>query len=148
MGLSDITFLFSANKGFAPKSLKEVASGGELSRLMLCIKSLLADADHTPTLIFDEIDTGISGEVALQVGDIMRQLANKHQLISITHLPQIARCGNAHFFVYKEEIANKTATNIRQLKNNERELELAKMIGGDNYTDAALVHAKELLKNS
>jgi len=145
-GLSEITFLFSANKGFPPKSLKDVASGGELSRLMLCIKSLLADADHTPTLIFDEIDTGISGEVALQVGDIMRQLADRHQLISITHLPQIARCGNAHFYVYKEEIADKTATNIRQLNSKERELELAKMIGGDNYTDAALVHAKELLK--
>jgi len=145
-GLTDISFLFSANKGFAPKPLKDMASGGELSRLMLCIKTLLANADHTPTMIFDEIDTGISGEVALRVGDIMGDLAKKHQLICITHLPQIARCGDAHYFVYKENSGARTNTNIKLLSKAERETEIAKMIGGEQYSDAALKHAKELIK--
>ncbi len=145
-GLTDISFLFSANKGFAPKPLKDMASGGELSRLMLCIKTLLANADHTPTMIFDEIDTGISGEVALRVGDIMGDLAQKHQLICITHLPQIARCGDAHYFVYKENSGSRTHTNIKLLSKAERETEIAKMIGGEQYSDAALKHAKELIK--
>ncbi|HWB62723.1 MAG TPA: hypothetical protein VG603_04360, partial [Chitinophagales bacterium] len=101
-GLTEIKFLFSANKGFAPREIKDVASGGELSRLMLCIKSLMADAEALPTMIFDEIDSGISGEVALKVGEIMKALSRSHQLICITHLPQIARTADLHLYIYKE----------------------------------------------
>jgi DNA repair protein RecN (Recombination protein N) len=145
-GLDEVVFLFTANKGFEPKPLKDVASGGELSRLMLAIKSLLSGSDHTPTMIFDEIDTGISGEVALRVGDIMNEIAQKHQLICITHLPQIARCGGAHYFVFKSEKNNRATADIRKLSKSERETEIAKMIGGDAYSQTALSSAKELMK--
>jgi DNA repair protein RecN (Recombination protein N) len=145
-GLDEVVFLFTANKGFAPKPLKDMASGGELSRLMLAIKSLLSGADHTPTMIFDEIDTGISGEVALRVGDIMDEIAQKHQLICITHLPQIARCGGAHYFVFKSEKNGRATADIRKLSKSERENEIAKMIGGDAYSQTALSSAKELMK--
>jgi DNA repair protein RecN (Recombination protein N) len=145
-GLDEVVFLFSANKGFEPKPLKDVASGGELSRLMLAIKSLLSGSDHTPTMIFDEIDTGISGEVALRVGDIMNEIAQKHQLICITHLPQIARCGGAHYFVFKSEKNSRATADIRKLSKSERETEIAKMIGGDAFSQTALSSAKELMK--
>lgn len=144
-GFSKVEFLFSANKGFAPKPLKDVASGGELSRLMLCIKSLLSNAEHTPCMIFDEIDTGISGEVALKVGDIMNAMAKSHQIICITHLPQIARCGEKHLFVFKDNQGHKTVTNIKHLSAEERKTEIAKMIGGDNFSDTALQSATELI---
>lgn len=144
-GLSEVTFLFSANKGFPPKPLKDVASGGELSRLMLAIKSLLADSGQVPTLIFDEIDSGISGEVALRVGGIMAKLAKGHQLLCITHLPQIAASGDSHYYVYKLNENNRTQTHIRQLTQTEREREIAQMIGGESYSDTALKHAHELL---
>lgn len=144
-GLSDIVFLFSANKGFAPKPLKEVASGGELSRLMLAIKSLLADSGQVPTLIFDEIDSGISGEVALRVGDIMAKIAKGHQLLCITHLPQIAAAGQSHFYVYKEMANGRTKTHVKQLGARERVNEIAQMIGGESYSETALKHANELL---
>jgi len=145
-GLDEVVFLFTANKGFDPKPLKDVASGGELSRLMLAIKSLLSGSDHAPTMIFDEIDTGISGEVALRVGDIMNEIAQKHQLICITHLPQIARCGDAHYFVFKSENNNRATADIRKLSKSERETEIAKMIGGDAFSQTALSSAKELMK--
>jgi DNA repair protein RecN (Recombination protein N) len=145
-GTDEVVFLFTANKGFAPKPLKDVASGGELSRLMLAVKSLLSGADHTPTMIFDEIDTGISGEVALRVGDIMNQIAAKHQLICITHLPQIARCGDAHYFVFKSVKNGKSTADVKLLSLPEREAEIAKMIGGENYSQTALSSARELMQ--
>lgn len=144
-GLTEVRFLFSANKGFAPLEIKDVASGGELSRVMLCIKSLLADAGALPTLIFDEIDTGISGEVALKVGEIMKKLSRNHQLISITHLPQIARTADAHLYIYKEHKDDRTYTRIRELKGEDRVVEIAKMLSGDKVSDASLANARELI---
>lgn len=144
-GFTDIKFLFSANKGFAPNEIKDVASGGELSRLMLSIKSLLADAGALPTMIFDEIDSGISGEVSLKVGEIMKQLSRNHQLISITHLPQIARTADKHLYIYKETNGNRTNTRIKELKGEDRVVELAKMLSGDKLSDAALANAREMI---
>lgn len=144
-GLTQITFLFSANRGFAAQEIKDVASGGELSRLMLCIKSLIADAVALPTLIFDEIDTGISGEVALKVGEIMKKLSRNHQLIAITHLPQIARIAHAHLYIYKENTGNRTYTRIKQLTGEDRIFEIAKMLSGEKPTEAALANAREMV---
>lgn len=146
-GLSEIRFLFSANKGFALHDLKDVASGGELSRVMLCIKSLIADAGAMPTLIFDEIDAGISGEVALKVGEIMKQLSRHHQLVAITHLPQIARTGDRHLYIYKETRDQRTHTRIRTLTGEERVLEIAKMLSGDKVSHASLANARELISS-
>ena len=144
-GLTELRFLFSANKGFAPHEIKDVASGGELSRLMLCIKSLVADADALPTMIFDEIDSGISGEVALKVGEIMKKLSRNHQLICITHLPQIARTGDVHLYIYKETKDNRTQTRMKELKGEERIIEIAKMLSGDKLSEASLANARELI---
>ena len=146
-GFSEVQLLFSANKGIAPQALKNVASGGELSRLMLCIKSVLAEAATLPTMIFDEIDTGISGEVAKRVGELMKQLSQHHQLICITHLPQIATAGKQHFHIYKELQGERTHTRIKQLNSEERLHEVAKMLSGENITPAALANAKELIEN-
>lgn len=145
-GADTVQYLFSANKGSALQDINKVASGGELSRLMLCIKSLLAKTVALPTLIFDEIDTGISGETANKVGNILSGLAENHQLIAITHLPQIAARGEHHLFVYKETDTKTTYTKIRQLKKDERIIEIAKMLSGENPTKAALENAKELIK--
>ncbi|SFB83950.1 DNA repair protein RecN (Recombination protein N) [Parapedobacter composti] len=144
-GQDKVEFLFSANKGMEPQPVGKVASGGELSRLMMAIKSLIAKTSALPTIIFDEIDTGISGEVALKVAEIMERLAQHMQVIAITHLPQIASKGNAHFKVYKIESADKTVTNIAQLTNEERVVELAQMLSGANPGETALQHAAELL---
>jgi DNA repair protein RecN (Recombination protein N) len=144
-GRDKIEFLFSANKGQDPGPMNKVASGGELSRLMLSIKSLISQHIALPTIIFDEIDTGISGEVALKVGAIMERLSQKMQVLAITHLPQIASKGNAHYWVYKDEMNDKTHTNIRLLNGDERVLEIAKMLSGEKPGNAALQHAKELL---
>jgi DNA repair protein RecN (Recombination protein N) len=144
-GRNKIEFLFSANKGQQPAPMSKVASGGELSRLMLSIKSLISTHIALPTIIFDEIDTGISGEVALRVGHIMERLANSMQVIAITHLPQIASKGSAHYWVYKDDREDKTHTNIRLLTAPERVTEVAKMLSGENPGDAALQHARELL---
>lgn len=144
-GCSEVRFLFSANKGFAPQEIKEVASGGELSRLMLCIKSQVATADHLPTMIFDEIDSGISGEVALRVGEIMRTMSKGHQLICITHVPQIARIADRHFYIYKDNTKGKTNTRIKILEGQERIIEIAKMLSGEKVSDAALANARELV---
>lgn len=146
-GADDITFLFSANKGSDLKELKKVASGGELSRLMLSIKSLVAKLTALPTIIFDEIDTGVSGDVADKVGSIMNTMSEKMQVITITHLPQIASKGNSHLFVYKEDKNNKTFSNIKQLSSSERVDEIAKMLSTGNPTAAAISNARELLKN-
>ncbi|GIV34315.1 MAG: DNA repair protein RecN [Chitinophagales bacterium] len=144
-GLDKVTFLFSANRGAPLQELKNVASGGELSRLMLALKSLLAAKISMPTLIFDEIDSGISGETSLRVGALLKQLGDSHQVIIITHQPQIARIGNYHLLVFKTDKDDKTVTQIRKLNEKERIIELAKMIGGDNYSDHALASAKDLL---
>lgn len=145
-GQDEISFLFSANKGQTAQPVSKVASGGELSRLMLAIKSIVARSSALPTIIFDEIDTGISGEVALKVGDTMEDLAGHMQVIAITHLPQIAAKGDTHFKVYKETEANKTYTHISPLGSEERVLEIAQMLSGATPGDAAMQHAAELLK--
>lgn len=146
-GNSQIKFLFSANKGQAPLPMNKVASGGELSRLMLSIKSLIATHTALPTLIFDEIDTGISGEVALKVGQIMEKLSKNMQVIAITHLPQIASKGETHFRVYKNELDENTRTNINELNQEERIIEIAKMLSGDNPGKSAMQNARDLILN-
>jgi DNA repair protein RecN (Recombination protein N) len=146
-GMDVIQFLFSANKGHDFKPIIKVASGGELSRVMLCIKALTAEVLLMPTMIFDEIDTGVSGEVALKVGKMMMAIAKEHQVISITHLPQIAARGNSHLFVYKSNSGNQTTTNIRELNPEERVIEIAKMIGGNQYTASAETNARELMNS-
>lgn len=145
-GLDEIALLFSANAGQAPAPVSKVASGGELSRLMLSIKSLLAKHTSLLTIIFDEIDTGISGETALKVGEVIANLSTNMQVISITHLPQIAAKGNSHYFVYKNEGGNKTNTSIKKLNNQERVNVIAEMLSGKNPGNSALENAKELLK--
>ncbi len=147
-GIDQIELLFAANKGMPPAELRKVASGGELSRLMLCIQSLIADNTALPTLIFDEIDTGISGEVARKVGIVMQQLAKAHQVICITHLPQIASMGEEHYFVYKEHQEDRSITCIKPLSSKERVVEIAKMLSGDQPGQMALANAKELLTHS
>lgn len=144
-GIDNIKFLFSANKGHALAEMSKVASGGELSRLMLSIKSIVAQYTALPTIIFDEIDTGVSGEVANKVGVIMERLAQNLQVITITHLPQIASKGKSHYFVYKDDSEAATFTRIKQLSNDERVLEIAKMLSGDKPGESALQNARELL---
>lgn len=146
-GMDKVNFVFSANKGSDFKELNKVASGGELSRLMLSIKSLIAERTSLPTIIFDEIDTGVSGDIADKVGSIMILMSKKIQVVVITHLPQIASKGETHLFVYKEEKNNKTFSNIKKLLQEERVLEIAKMLSTGNPTSAAISNAKELLKN-
>jgi DNA repair protein RecN (Recombination protein N) len=146
-GIDSIDFLFDANKSGQFQPVRKVASGGELSRLMLCIKSLVAQSIDLPTMIFDEIDTGISGEAAKQVGIILKDLAVKRQVICITHQPQIAGKADAHFFVYKEIVKDMVKTNIRRLTNEERITTIAKMLSGEKPTAAALENAKEMVRN-
>lgn len=144
-GIDKLQFMFAANKGTALQPIHKVASGGELSRLMLCIKSQIAASTALPTLIFDEIDTGISGEVALKVGAILKDLAKAHEVICITHSPQIAGKGDKHYFVYKQQHRDRTSTHIRLLEPIEREEEIAKMLSGEKPTEAALANARELI---
>jgi DNA repair protein RecN (Recombination protein N) len=144
-GLDSIEFLFDANKSNRFESLKKIASGGELSRLMLCIKSLVAQSMDMPTLLFDEIDSGISGEAARQVGIILKELSSKRQVICITHQPQIAGKGNAHFYVYKEAEVDGVNTKIRLLDEESRIVVIAKMLSGESPTAAALENARELV---
>jgi len=144
-GGDTIEFLFDANKSGQFMPVGKVASGGELSRLMLCIKSLVAKKIDLPTMIFDEIDTGISGEAARQVGIIMKEMAALRQVICITHLPQIAGKADAHLFVYKEVIGNSVKTNIRLLTRDERITTIAKMLSGEKPTAAAIENARELV---
>lgn len=144
-GLDTIKFLFTANKGHQLSEMSKIASGGELSRLMLAIKSLIAQKTALPTIIFDEIDTGISGEVANRVGNMIQILAQNMQVIAITHLPQIAVKGEAHYFVYKEIKNDFTFTQLKRLNHEERVFEIAKMLSGENPKEAALQNARELL---
>ncbi|MGA0558355.1 DNA repair protein RecN [Larkinella sp. VNQ87] len=144
-GIDTISFLFSANKGVKPQQLKNVASGGEFSRLMMTIKYILASKRSLPTIIFDEIDTGVSGEIAIKMGNMMRDMAHSHQIIAITHLHQIAAQGKAHYFVYKDHSGNRTVSRVRKLSFTERVQEIAQMIGGKNPSASVLKNAKELL---
>jgi DNA repair protein RecN (Recombination protein N) len=145
-GADEFEWVFSANKGSALQDLKKVASGGELSRITLAIKSLLAEFENLPTIVFDEIDTGVSGDIATKMGSIMKKMSNSLQVISITHLPQIAGMGEQHFKVYKTTENEKTKSNIKILKGQERVVELAEMLGGDKTSVSALAHAQSLLK--
>ena len=147
-GIDQVRFLFSANKGHTLAEMSKVASGGELSRLMLAIKSLIASHTALPTIIFDEIDAGVSGEVANKVGVIMERLAQNLQVIAITHLPQIASKSGAHYFVYKDNSSTTTYTRIKELNRDERVLEIAKMLSGDKPGESALQNARELLYES
>ncbi|MBC8769464.1 DNA repair protein RecN [Arenibacter sp. BSSL-BM3] len=144
-GKDDLTFLFSANKGSSYGDLKKVASGGELSRIMLTIKAILAKYEQLPTMMFDEIDTGVSGEISNKMGDIMQAMSNSMQIFSITHLPQVAAKGVHHFKVYKEEELMGTNTKMKKLSAEERIVELAEMLGGKTLSDSALAHARQLL---
>lgn len=144
-GIDKIDVLFSANKGIAPKPLAQVASGGEFARLMFCIKHVMAERQAMPTLVLDEIDTGVSGEIALKLGSMMKAMAKRHQIIAISHLPQIAAKGDAHFFVYKDNTAKKTVSLIKKLSEKERIEKIAEMIGGSNPSKVSIDSAKELL---
>ncbi len=144
-GKDDLTFLFSANKGAGFGALKKVASGGELSRIMLTIKSILANYEQLPTMMFDEIDTGVSGEISNRMGEIMHDMSETMQVFSITHLPQVASKGNHHFKVYKLDEGAVTHTQMKQLNDAERVVELAEMLGGKDLSDSALAHARQLL---
>lgn len=147
-GLDVIQFLFAANKNQMLRNVAEVASGGEVARLMLCLKALLAEHRSLPTLIFDEIDTGVSGEVASQMAEIMRGMAQHMQVVAITHLPQIAAKGTMHYKVYKQDAEQHTETQIKLLTQEERITEIAQILSGTTITEAALQNAKELLSSS
>ena len=145
VGCDEVQILFAANLNQSLRAVSEVASGGEISRLMLCVKALIANTKGLPTIIFDEIDTGVSGEIATQMASIMQEMANHRQIIAITHLPQIAALGQSHYKVYKADTATRTETHITRLTNEERITEIASMLSGNNVTQAAMNTAKELL---
>lgn len=146
-GQDDIRFLFAANKNGEPTDIARVASGGEMSRVMLSIKSLLSQTKSLPTIIFDEIDTGVSGDVADKMGKIMSGMATHMQVLAITHLPQVAAKGHKHYKVYKEDTDERTISHIKQLTDDDRVTEIAKMLSGATVSDAALANARELLNN-
>lgn len=147
-GMDQATYLFSANKGVAPADVSKIASGGEMSRLMLAIKSAITDTVLLPTVIFDEIDTGISGETANKVAHVMGMLAERHQVIAITHLPQIAAKGRQHYMVYKASNNGQTSTNLKMLSTTEREEAIATMLSGSHLTEAAITTARELIHSN
>ena len=144
-GKDNLFFMFSANKGGQFNELKKAASGGELSRIMLAIKSILSKYKQLPTIMFDEIDSGVSGEISNKMGQIMLQMSHTMQVFAITHIPQIAAKGNTHFKVYKEDINNITVTNLMKLNHDERLVEIAQMLGGIEISTSAMAHAKQLL---
>lgn len=144
-GIDNLEFLFSANKNVPLQPVSEIASGGEISRLMLCLKSMIAGATALPTIIFDEIDTGVSGEIADKMGQIMQEFGQSMQVIAITHLPQIAAKGRAHYLVYKTDDEKTTTTNLRKLSDKERLEEIARMLSGASLTDAAIQNARVML---
>jgi DNA repair protein RecN (Recombination protein N) len=146
-GIDSVSFLFSANKNVVPSEISKVASGGEMSRVMLTIKTLISKSKALPTIIFDEIDSGVSGETADKMGSILKEISSDMQVINITHLPQIAAKGDHHFLVYKEDDDHQTFTRLKLLSRAERVGELAKMLSGENITQAALLNAEELLSN-
>lgn len=146
-GADDIEIVFSANKGIALRPLAQVASGGEFSRVMFAIKYVMAEKKSLPTLILDEIDSGVSGEVAIRLGNRMKEMARRHQVIAISHLPQIAAKADAHYFVFKDSSSSKTESQIRKLEDKDRVTEIAKMIGGARPSAVNIENAKELMEN-
>lgn len=144
-GMDELSFLFTANKGSSYGLLKKVASGGELSRIMLVIKAILAKYEKLPTIMFDEIDTGVSGEISNRMAEIMREMSTAMQVFSITHLPQVASKGNQHYKVFKTDLDTGTQTDMKKLSEQERVVEIAEMLGGKELSDSAMAHAKELL---
>ncbi|MGB1932226.1 MAG: DNA repair protein RecN, partial [Flavobacteriales bacterium] len=144
-GYEDFTFCFTSNKGIEPKQISNIASGGELSRLMLCFKYILAQKTSLPSVIFDEIDSGVSGEIAHKMADLMSQMSKSMQVISITHLPQVAAKGSVQLLVSKLETSEKPQTKIKELLPEERIVELAKMLSGKTITDSSLSNARDLL---
>jgi DNA repair protein RecN (Recombination protein N) len=144
-GKDRISFQFNANKGFAPQALKKIASGGELSRVLLSIQSLLAKKTALPTLVFDEIDTGISGETAAKVAEVFREISKNHQLIAITHLPQIAAKAEKHFFIYKNDDKDKTETKIAALDSAQHIKAIARMLSGETISEESLSNARSLI---
>jgi DNA repair protein RecN (Recombination protein N) len=145
-GIDQVEYYISLNPGEAPKPLIKIASGGEISRIMLALKTALAEADAIPVLIFDEIDTGISGRIAQMVGKNLKEVSKRHQVLCITHLPLIASSGDHHFSVVKEINQNRSVTKIKPLNMEKRIHEIAKLIGGENVTESTLKNARELLK--
>jgi DNA repair protein RecN (Recombination protein N) len=145
-GIDQADFLFSANKQIEPENLAKIASGGELSRVMLSLKSLLTKNNNLPTIIFDEIDSGVSGEVADKVGQILSAMGKYMQVINITHLPQVASRGTRHYHVYKDDTDNSTFTRVKLLSPEERILEVARLLSGSEVTETAMKNARELLK--
>ncbi len=144
-GIDQVDFMFTANKNSSPQDLKKVASGEELSRVMLSLKSLIARSVSMPTIIFDEIDSGVSGDIADRVGEIIYNMSGSMQVINITHLPQIASKGGQHFLVYKTDEKDITRTHLRLLKPDERVFEIAKMLSGKDLSEAAIENARILL---
>lgn len=144
-GTDDADFLFSANKQVKPENIARIASGGELSRVMLSLKSLLTKNTNLPTIIFDEIDAGVSGEVADKVGQILAAMGKYMQVVNITHLPQVASRGTKHFHVYKDESGDSTITRVKLLSDDERILEVARLLSGSEITETAIKNARELL---
>ena len=147
-GKDNVTFLFSANKNQQLRPVADIASGGEISRLMLSIKALIAGKTALPTIIFDEIDTGISGEIADKMGEMMKEISQYMQVITITHLPQVAAKGKQHYFVYKEDDEKETLTKIKLLSKQDRIIELARLLSGSALSDAAIANARELLQDN
>ena len=147
-GVDNIEFLISTNPGEPLKSISRIVSGGEMSRIMLGFKSIIADNDKIPTMIFDEIDTGISGRTAQIVGEKIKKISKNHQVISISHLPQIAALADSHYEISKEVVNGKAKTQINKLSYDERILELARLLGGVNVTKTTLQHAKEMIEMS
>ena len=147
-GSDQVTFFFSANKNVALRAISEVASGGEIARLMLALKAITSRKENLPTIIFDEIDTGVSGKVASSMANLMKEMTkdNQHQVITITHLPQIASCGTTHYWVFKEDTEEQTFSHIRELTQEERVTEIAHMLSGNEVSEAAILNAKQLLK--
>jgi DNA repair protein RecN (Recombination protein N) len=146
-GSKKISILFSPNVGLELKPIEKVASGGELSRLMLCIQLLLSEKKSLPSIIFDEIDTGVSGDVAQKMGELLKRMGNKMQVLSITHLPQVAAKGNFHFKVEKSFENQSTITSVLKLNENQRINEIARLMSGENISTAALENASDLMKN-
>jgi DNA repair protein RecN (Recombination protein N) len=144
-GAEDVEFLIAVNAGFEPKPLARVASGGELSRVMLALRTELARLDGIPTLVFDEIDAGIGGRVANQVGEKLKRVAESHQVFVITHLPQIASRANTHLLVHKADLRGITTTDVQTLAGGDRVRELARLLGGDPESEVSIEHARELL---
>ena len=145
-GIDLVEFYISTNKGEDPKPLSKTASGGEISRIMLAIKNVMAKTEKLPLLVFDEIDSGISGRIAQKVGKVLRELSSNHQIIAITHLPQIAAFGDKHYSIKKSLESDRVVSSIKRLQNDERITEIAKLLGGEKITENNLSNAKELIK--